>query len=93
MDYNILWVNNVNTLIKNVIIYIKYIILYIVNIMSSCVNNNNSDNVEIITNTNIFCTCCKKKIKATDKIYCMYDKTFCTTNCRILYIQKNILII
>jgi hypothetical protein len=68
-----------NTFIRNNISYIIDLMCYLFCIKYNQLENNNF--------LNIFCHYCNKNIKTTDNIYCMYDKTFCTVNCRTAYLR------
>jgi len=71
-----------------IFIYIKFIISYIVEKMYFCSNINQQDDIENGYLFNILCTTCNRNIKITEKVYCIYDKTFCTINCRNIYLKN-----
>jgi hypothetical protein len=76
--------------ISNVIIYMNKIILHFYNIISYIIERLSSylNNFEKEINLNILCNNCNKNIKSTQIVYCIYDKTFCTIDCRAFYVKK-----
>ena len=66
-----------------IILYFYNIISYIIERLSLYFNN-----LEKEKNFNILCNNCNKNIKPSQIIYCIYDKKFCTINCRAFYVKK-----
>lgn len=78
-----------NIFVNYILVYIKFIISYIIEKMySSCSNISQYDDIENGYLFNIFCNSCNRNIKTTEKVYCIYDKTFCTINCRTIYLKN-----
>ena len=75
-------------MINFILLCIKYIISYIIKNMYFCSNTNKNDDIENGYILELLCTTCNRNIKINEKIYCIYDKTFCTINCRTNYLKN-----
>ena len=66
------------------------IILYFYNIISHIIERLSLyfNNLKKEENLNILCNNCNKNIKSSQIVYCIYDKTFCTIDCRAFYVKK-----
>jgi hypothetical protein len=78
-----------NIYINKIFIYIKLILSYIIGIMFSYKSSETYHNkLEAGEHFNIYCCYCRKLIQSSEKIYCIHDKTFCTLNCRMLFLKN-----